>query len=375
MDPERFDVRGDPRQAEKLIDELGLSTAEGTRDVKSLGVPSMKVTSVQVQSDKLLPLEKVSHFRGLAARANYIAADRPDIQFAAKEICRWMQYPTELGLSALKRLARYLIGRPRLVYQFDWQEACGVDVFSDTDWAGCVRTRKSTSGGCLMVGGHLLKSWSSTQPSQSLSSGEAEMIGVTKGAAAALGFKSLLMDLGISWPLRVWTDSSASIGMCTRQGIGKIRHMNTQIMWIQQRVRNGDLDLYKVSGEENPADILTKAEIPRERMEKLLEKLNCRFEEGRAASAPRLRAEGGKKFFAALPGSGGLPRQRVPKRGPAQRTRSGTGGPCNEPTEAIRDCASGLVPGGPGRVSPRRSSFNYAAGSWGPTHRVGCQPH
>ena len=169
------------------------------------------------------------------------------------------------------------------------------------------------------------------------------MIGVTKGAASALGFKSLLMDLGVQWPLRVWTDSSASIGMCTRQGIGKVRHMDTQIMWIQQRVRNGDLDLYKVSGEENPADILTKAEIPRERMEKLLERLNCHFEGGRAESAPRLRAEGGKKLFAALPSRGGLERQRALKQGPAQRTRSGTGGPCEELTGASDDRASGSV--------------------------------
>ena len=86
------------------------------------------------------------------------------------------------------------------------------------------------------------------------------MVGVTKGAAAALGFRSLLADLGVQWPMRVHTDSSASIGMCTRQGIGKVRHMDTQIMWIQQRIRNNDLDLYKVDGEENPADILAKAE-------------------------------------------------------------------------------------------------------------------
>ena len=171
----------------------------------------------------------MSHFRGLAARANYLAADRPDTQLAAKEICRWMHAPTELSVAALKKLARFLIGRPRLVYHYPWQESCSVDVFSDTDWAGCVRTRKSTTGGCLMIGKHLIKSWSSTQPSQILSSGEAEMVGVTKAAAAALGFRSLLADFGAHWPIRVWTDSSASIGMCTRQGIGKVRHMDTHM--------------------------------------------------------------------------------------------------------------------------------------------------
>ena len=175
-----------------------------------------------------------------------------------------------------------------------------MDVYCHTDSAGCVRARKSTSGGCLTIGKHFIKSWSSTQPSQTLSSGEAEMVGVTKGAAAALGFRPLLSDLGAHWPSRIWTDSSASIGMCSRQGIGKVRHMDTQVMWIQQRIRNHDLDLYKIAGEENPADLLTKAEIPKERTDKLLAKLHCAFEGGRAASAPKLRREGGKKLFAAL---------------------------------------------------------------------------
>ena len=149
----------------------------------------------------------------------------------------------------------------------------------------------------MMIGDHLIKSWSSTQPSQTLSSGEAEMVGVTKAAAAALGFRSLLADFGVYWPARIYTDSSASIGMCTRQGIGKVRHMDTQVMWIQQRIRNNDLDLYKILGEKNPADLMTKAEIPKDRMEKLLEKMGCSFESGRAATAPKLRTEGGKKLF------------------------------------------------------------------------------
>ena len=136
------------------------------------------------------------------------------------------------------------------------------------------------------------------------------MIGVTRAAAVALGFKSLMADLGAWWPARVWTDSSASIGMCTRQGIGKVRHMDTQIMWIQQRVRNNDIDLYKVLGENNPADLMTKAEIPKERAQHLLDMMHCEFEGGRAVSAPKLRAEGGKPAFAAMPSRGGLARRK-----------------------------------------------------------------
>ena len=70
-----------------------------------------------------------------------------------------------------------------------------VEVYSDTDWAGCQKTRKSTSGGGLVLGSHLIKSWSSTQNLVSLSSGEAEFYGVVKAAGMGLGYQALLRDL------------------------------------------------------------------------------------------------------------------------------------------------------------------------------------
>ena len=125
-----------------------------------------------------------------------------------------------MGQDALKRLARFLLGRRRLVFKYGWQKASKLECYSDTDWAGCPKTRKSTSGGCLMLGGHLLKSWSSTQPSISLSSGEAEYYGVVKASGIALGQQSLMLDLGMKVGVRVWTDSSAAMGICGRSGLG-----------------------------------------------------------------------------------------------------------------------------------------------------------
>ena len=79
-----------------------------------MSTPHVKPTVEQLNTDRPLPASKATHFRGLAARANYLATDRPDCQYASKEICRWMQTPTELGLQALKRLAKYLAQQPRL---------------------------------------------------------------------------------------------------------------------------------------------------------------------------------------------------------------------------------------------------------------------
>ena len=109
-----------------------------------------------------------------------------------------------------------------------------------------------------MLGGHLLKSWSSTQPSISLSSGEAEYYGVVKASGIALGQQSLMADLGMKVDVRVWTDSSAAVGICGRSGLGRLRHVQTHTLWVQERVRSKAMELRKVNGLVNPADLFTK---------------------------------------------------------------------------------------------------------------------
>ena len=122
-----------------------------------------------------------------------------------------------------------------------------------------------------------MKHWSSTQASIALSSGEAEFAGVIRGAGQGLGYQALLNDIGVALPLRVWTDSSAAIGICSRQGLGKLRHLDTHTLWIQQAVRTRRLDLKKVPGEQNPADLLTKHSNSRQRLEDLVTLFGCRY--------------------------------------------------------------------------------------------------
>ena len=280
-----LELEADPRQAEKLVDECGLTGAT------PVCTPGVKPAGNLILSDEPLEPRLSTPFRGSAARANYLCADRLDCQFASKEICRHMAAPSKLSWQALKRLGRYLAGAPRLVYTYKWQKADTIEVYSDTDWAGCGKTRKSTSGGVAMVGAHAVKTWSSTQPQVSLSSGEAEFYGTVRASGMGLGFQSLLRDLGCELKVRVWTDSSAAIGICTRQGLGKLRHLDTQTLWIQQAVRSGRVDLRKIGGDVNPADLLTKHMSSQDKLRKLVELFGCRFDTGRAAAAPQLRRD------------------------------------------------------------------------------------
>ena len=60
-----------------------------------------------------------------------MAADRLDIVFTAKDICRFMAKPADPALASLKRLARYLKARPRMVFNMPFQQADSLEVYSD----------------------------------------------------------------------------------------------------------------------------------------------------------------------------------------------------------------------------------------------------
>ena len=298
----------DQRHAEILINELGVrgckpvSTPGARDDVGKASVVSINDAGAVENNDDegtagpLLTGHEATRFRALTARAKYLAQDRVDIQFAVKEIARRMATPRRGDMLLLKRLARYLVGAPRAVYTFPWQSmATCLEVCVDSDWAGCRGTRRSTSGGVVSWGNHVLKSWATTQATVALSSAEAELYSLVKGAAQALGMMAVGRDLGVCLEARIHTDASAALGIIQRQGLGKLRHISTQFLWIQDKARSGELEVVKIPGKDNPADVLTK-NVPAEILERHMRSLGVWISSDRAGSAPQLNHVAGDSW-------------------------------------------------------------------------------
>ena len=111
---------------------------------KSVGTPGRKGSE---KLEDTLSETQASQYRGLVARANYLSQDRSDIQYAVKELSRTMSSHTVGWWERLKRSGRYLVGRTRVVQSFSYQESPSrLHVYTASDFAGCVRTRKSSSG-------------------------------------------------------------------------------------------------------------------------------------------------------------------------------------------------------------------------------------
>ena len=79
----------------------------------------------------------------------------------------------------------------------------------------------------------------------------------------------------------------AAIGISRRRGLGRVRHIAVGDLWIQEKLREGQLELVKVLGSDNPADIFTKA-IERPTLMKMMDKMSLEHEDGRATSAPSI---------------------------------------------------------------------------------------
>ena len=193
-----------------------------------------------------------------------------------------------------------MAGAPKYVQTYVWQQPeIRVNAYADSDWAGDNVSRKSTSGGLLMIGGHLIKSWSSTQPVIALSSGEAELYALVKAASQAKGLCSLMADFGIETKIFVHTDSTAAIGIVHRRGLGKTRHIEVQYLWVQDNVNRKTMAVEKVGTKENPADMLTKG-LKRETIEEHMRFTGGQVHQGKSKTALSIHAISRNKMMRAM---------------------------------------------------------------------------
>ena len=166
-----------------------------------------------------------------------------------------------------------------------------LDVFTDSDWAGCRRSRKSTSGGAIMKGGHCLKTWSKTQAIVAKSSGEAELYAVVRGSTEAIGMATLSSDLGQKVRIQLHIDAMAAKGMIERRGLSKVRHLDVNILWLQEQCARRILPVTKVAGDDNIADLMTK-HLVSTKIIKNIAGMGLKFTDGRASKAAQLHSVG-----------------------------------------------------------------------------------
>ena len=209
--------------------------------IKTLGTPEHADENCANSVGSSLTYREKSKFSGVFARINYLAQDRADEQFAVQDLCRHMASPE-------------VKGKPRAIQHFAFGKiAPQLDCFSERP------STKSTSGGILMWGGCLIKSWSSTQTTISLSSAEVELCAVRRCVQHASSLVSVASDLDVELHPTIHTDASAVLSIAYRSGAcGRTWHVKVQYLSVKGAVSRKDSRVARVGTSENPADVLTK---------------------------------------------------------------------------------------------------------------------
>ena len=192
----------------------------------------------------------------------YLTATRPDIMHAVSLISRFMECPKEIHLLAAKRIFRYLQGTASYGLFYKKGEKSDLFGFTDSDYAGDLDDRKSTSGYVFMLGSGAV-SWSSKkQPIVTLSTTEAEFVAATACACQAIWLKKILEELHFKQEgaIAIYCDSSSAIKLSKNPVLhGRSKHIDVKFHFLRDLTKEGVIDLIHCRSEDQVADIFTKS--------------------------------------------------------------------------------------------------------------------
>ncbi|CAI0435035.1 unnamed protein product [Linum tenue] len=222
--------------------------------------PTPMATNVKLDLDETGESVDESKYRGMIGSLLYLTASRPDIQYAVCLCARFQSQPKQSHLTAVKRIFRYLKGTSDVGIWYAKQDQFDLLGYTDSDFAGSLTDRKSTSGCCQFVGTSLVSWFCKKQGAVALSTAEAEYIAAGSSCAQLLWLKSQLNDYGLkvsSVPL--YCDNTSAICM-TKNPVqhSRTKHIDIKYHFIRELVKDGHISLHHIPTEFQLADLFTK---------------------------------------------------------------------------------------------------------------------
>nr|GEV42662.1 copia protein [Tanacetum cinerariifolium] len=208
----------------------------------------------------------------------YLTASRPDIMHATCYCARYQAKPTEKHLTAIKQIFLYLKDTIHMGLWYSKYTSFEITAFLDSDHAGCLDSRKSTSSGIQFLGGDKLVSWSSKkQDCTSMSFVEIEYVFLAACCTQVLWMRTQLTDYGFHFnKIPMYCDSNAAMTIsCNPVQHSRTKHIDVRYHFIKQKVEKGIVELFFVRTEYQLANMFTKA-LPEERFMYLVRRLGMR---------------------------------------------------------------------------------------------------
>ena len=190
----------------------------------------------------------------------YLVYTRPDICYVVNALIQFMCEPKEIHIVAVKHIMRYLQGTINFGLKY---EKVGLDLhgFTDSNWGGSVKDRKSTSGCCFSLGSMIISWICRKQSSVAQSSTEAEYIATTMASREAIWLRKLLVGLfgQATNPTIIHCDNQSSIKLSVNPTFhDKSKHIEIPYHYVRDMVDRNSIKLEYICTADQTADILTK---------------------------------------------------------------------------------------------------------------------
>ncbi|KAK6147459.1 hypothetical protein DH2020_018371 [Rehmannia glutinosa] len=230
----------------------------GIEEGRTVSTPM--ATNVKIDKDEKGKSVDESKYRGMIGGLLYLTASRPDILHAVCLCARFQSNPKESHMSAVKRIFRYLKDTIQYGLFYPKNENFSLKGYSDSDYAGNIDDRKSTSGSCQFLGDCLVSWFSKKQNCVSLSTAEAEYISAAFCCTQLLWMKQILADYKCSFEsVPIFCDNISAINIAQNPvHHNRTKHIEIRHHFLRDCVSKRKIEISFVPSQDQLADIFTK---------------------------------------------------------------------------------------------------------------------
>lgn len=255
------------KYALELIAEMGLG---GAKPASTPMETNIKLTSADFDdhikgsqkegTDRIL--DDAGPYQKLVGRLLYLTMTRVDIAYVVQVLSQFMHKPKQSHMEAALRVVRYIKAEPGLGLLMPSEDANKLTAYCDSDWRGCIESRRFVTGYIVMFG-NVLVSWKSKkQDTVSRSSAEAEFRSMASTVAEITWLEGLYKELGvsISRPVQLFCDSKATIQIAANPIFHeRTKHIDIDCHFVREKIVQNLVQTQHVSTKEQLADLLTKS--------------------------------------------------------------------------------------------------------------------
>ncbi|GJU17129.1 putative ribonuclease H-like domain-containing protein [Tanacetum coccineum] len=235
--------------------------------LKKFDFANVKTASTPIETQKPLVKDEeasdvdVHLYRSMIGSLMYLTASRPDIMFAVCACSRFQVTPKSSHLSAVKRIFRYLKGKPKLGLWYPRVSSFDLESYSDSDYAGANLDRKSTTGGCQFLGRRLISWQCKKQTIVATSTTEAEYVAAASCCGQVLWIQNQMLDYGFNFMnTKIYIDNESTICIVKNPVYhSKTKHIAIRHHFIRDAYEKKLIQVLKIHTGDNVADLLTKA--------------------------------------------------------------------------------------------------------------------